>query len=205
LDIANLCCASTLHALYLHLTGTIYPDQYHRQNVENCVYNGINARLRREKKDESVYESLNRWVSELDKYQEMISVNISHLPDKIKGKKLLQRELKINLATRDIEQLRRQGKDFVVAQLNKPRIIRDNYGRRYRIESGTRIEGKIQVSYNLDYVEKDSMILQFTDININNSLKVRGVEIPIDEQDQILVAFNESEYMQRRLFGGFGF
>ncbi|MFW9856756.1 MAG: glutamate-cysteine ligase family protein [Candidatus Thorarchaeota archaeon] len=202
-DIANLCCVSALHAVHLHAQGRINPDPYHRQNIEQAIVYGTNAEFARgDGKRETVQASVKQWVDSLDPYSNILQIqlnrNLAHVDRK-------QGDLKVEYKTQSFEQLRQQGKVFVVAQLRHSRTITDRRGRRYGISQGTQIQGRLAADYALTYTENDLLVSGFKSIMITNVLVVRGLEIPLESNDRILVALDESEYMSRRLFGGFGF
>jgi gamma-glutamyl:cysteine ligase YbdK (ATP-grasp superfamily) len=203
LDFAYLCCASALHAIHLLITGEIAHDPFHKENVERAILNGTNSFFIRDKsREESMTESINRWVRETNKYYEVLGVRLHSLP-KIREHK--QEELSIDYTTRKIEQLRQQGKIFAVVQLNKSRTITDKRGRRYGISRGTQVQGTLSTDYNLTYLEKNNIVTNFQGIKIINTLDVQGLRIPLDVNDRIIAALSRSEYLNRRLFGGFGF
>ncbi|MFX0125286.1 MAG: glutamate-cysteine ligase family protein [Candidatus Hodarchaeota archaeon] len=202
LDFAYLCCASALHAIHQLKTGEITHDPFHRENVERAIINGTNSFFIRDKsQEESMTESITRWVRETNKYYEVLGVKLHSLPKIAKHK---QEELTIDYTTRKIEQLRQQGKIFAVVQLNKSRTITDKRGRRYGISRGTQVQGTLSTNYNLTYEEKNDIITSFQGIKIINTLDVQGLKIPLDANDQIIAALSRSEYLNRRLFGGFG-
>ncbi len=204
LDLAYLCCVSALHAIYLHNTGDITPDLNHRTNVERAVYNGMKAYLIRNKsEEESIEKSVTRWVSETEKYQEMLGVKIQSLPKRISDYD--QAELEADFKTKKIEELRQQGKIYAVVQLNKSRTITDKRGRKYGISRGTQVQGILSVDYELTYQEKDGIVTNFDGIRIINTLDVQGIKIPLVNRDRILTALSRSDHLSRSLFGGFGF
>lgn len=204
LDFAYLCCASALHAIYLLKTGEIIHDPYHKENVERAILNGTNAFFIRDKsREESMKESITRWISDTKKYFEVLGVKLHSLP-KIKSEHK-QEELNIEYTTRKIEQLRQQGKIFAVVQLNKSRTITDKRGRRYGLSRGTQVQGTLSTDYNLTYLEENNLVTNFQGIKIINTLDVQGLKIPLDVNDRIIAALSRSESLNRRLFGGFGF
>ncbi|MFX1505938.1 MAG: glutamate-cysteine ligase family protein [Promethearchaeota archaeon] len=205
LDIVYLCCASALHAIYLYTTGEIILDSHHTANVERAVYNGANARFIRDtsKVEESLQESVTRWVNDTKKYQEMLGTKIQKLPTIRTGYR--QGELEVEVATREIEELRQQGRVYAVVQLNKSRTITGPGGRKYGISRGTQVQGKLSVDFQLTYQEEENIVTNFQGIKISNTLDVQGIRIPLDKKDRILVALSRSDYLSRSLFGGFGF
>ncbi|MFX0211015.1 MAG: glutamate-cysteine ligase family protein, partial [Candidatus Hodarchaeota archaeon] len=101
LDIVYLCCVSALHAIYLYTTGEIILDPNHTANVERAVFNGLNAHfIRNGSKEESLRESITRWIDDTEKYQEMLGIKIRNLPN-IKTD-FRQGELEVDFATRKI-------------------------------------------------------------------------------------------------------
>ncbi|MFX0206064.1 MAG: glutamate-cysteine ligase family protein [Candidatus Hodarchaeota archaeon] len=203
LDLVYLCCVSALHAIYIYTTGEITLDHNHRTNVEQAVFNGVNARFTRNGREESLQESVSRWVNETEKYQDILGIKIRKLPT-IKTD-FRQGELEVEFTTRNIEELRQQGKVFAVVQLNKSRTITDQRGRKYGISGGTQVQGMLAVDYKLTYQEKENIVTDFQGIKITNTLDVQGIKIPLDNKDRILVALSRSDYLSRSLFGGFGF
>jgi gamma-glutamyl:cysteine ligase YbdK (ATP-grasp superfamily) len=204
LDLVYLCCVSALHAIYLYTTGEIIPDPHHTANVERAVFNGINSRFIRDRsKEESLQESITRWIKETEKYQEVLGVKIKKLPQ-IKTD-YRQGELDVEFTTREIEELRQQGRIYIVVQLNKSRTITGPRGRKYGVSRGTQVQGKLSVDYKLTYQEEENIVTNFQGIKITNILDVQGIKIPLDSKDRILVALSRSDYLSRSLFGGFGF
>ena len=204
LDLAYLCCVSALYAIYLHKTGEITLDPNHRTNVERAVYNGTDARLIRNKsKDESIEESVARWINETEKYQEILGIKISTLPRS--KTEFYQDELQVEFKTRKIEELRQQGKVYAVVQLNKSRTITDQRGRKYGVSRGTQVQGILSVDYKLSFQEKNGIVTNFQGIRITNTLDIQGIKIPLVAKDRILVALSRSEYLSRSLLSGFGF
>ncbi|MFX0124324.1 MAG: glutamate-cysteine ligase family protein, partial [Candidatus Hodarchaeota archaeon] len=130
LDLAYLCCVSALHAIYLFTTGNITPDPNHTANVERAVFNGVNAHFIRDgSQEESLQENVTRWVNETKKYQETLGIEIKKLPE-IKTR-FQQGELEVEFRTREIEELRQQGKVYCTVQLNKSRTVIGPRGRKY--------------------------------------------------------------------------
>ncbi|MBD3256595.1 MAG: hypothetical protein GF383_15995 [Candidatus Lokiarchaeota archaeon] len=206
LDIAYLCCASGLHAIYLHKTGQIKIDNYHKTNLENAIANGMKARLKREDGfEESVQESVKRWIEEIQKYQEYLGIKIKNLTEKKFQLEPLQKELNIEYQTRKIEKLRQQGKNRAIVELKEPRIVTDNNGNRYKVEGGSRIRGVLSTNYNLDYDEADGIVTNFKSIKIVNTLDVQNISIPLKPGDRVVNVLTETESLIDRLFGGFGF
>ncbi|MHA1966265.1 MAG: hypothetical protein ACW964_00560 [Candidatus Hodarchaeales archaeon] len=204
LDLAYLCCASALHALKLQLTGEITPDSYHKRNVENAVFNGIKAKfIKHKNKDITLLNSLSNWTGDIKEYLEMLNIKFTYLPDL--PEKKTQEKFNINIKTPTIEKLRQQRKVFAVVKLDKSRIITDKRGRRYSIPRGTKIEGRLSTRYKLTYEEKNDLVTTYLSIDLVNTIVLRGISIPLDERDRVIVAIDETEYMSRRLFGGFGF
>ena len=204
LDLVYLCCVSALHAIYLYKTGEIIPDPNHKMNVERAIYNGMNTLLLRGKSDEeSVQESVTRWINETLRYQEFLGIKIRFLPKR--SQDFYQNELDIEFKTKKIEDLRQQGKIYAVVQLNKSRTITDKRGQKYGISRGTQVQGKLSVEYKLTYSEKNGIVTNFQGIKIINTLDVQGIKVPLDRKDRILVAISKSEYLSRSLFGGIRF
>ena len=204
LDIVYLCCVSALHAIYLYTTGEIIPDPNHTANVERAVFNGVNAHfIRNGSREESLRESITRWINNTEKYQEMLGIKIRNLPNiKIDFR---QGELEVEFATRKIEELRQQGRVYAVVQLNKSRTITGPRGRKYGISRGTQVQGKLSADFRLAYQEKDNIVTSFQGITVTNTLDVQGLRIPLDNNDRILDALSRSDYLSRSLFGGFRF
>lgn len=206
LDLAYLFCASALHAIYLDKSGYLKTDEYHQENSENAIRNGRNATLRRSKNEkESLEESLTRWMQETKKYQEYIGQNILNLPEEKIKRKPLQRGMKVDFQTKQIEQLRQQGRNFAKIRLNKSRIVSDDRGNRYKVSGGNTINGTISSDYSLDYEQKDKIITHYTKVKVVNTLEVQGLKIPLREDDEIVSTMSQTDYLTRRLFGGLGF
>jgi hypothetical protein len=203
LDLANLCCVSALHAIHLYAQGGFKLDPHHRKNTEQAILYGTKAEFSRDDGErETLPASVKRWVDELRPYADILQIQLNPNIAQFDRK---QSELNIEYKTQSFEQLRQQGKIFVVAQLQRSRTITDRRGRRYGINRGTRIQGRLASDYSLTYTEDDLLVSGFKSILITNTLVVRGLQIPLEPKDRILVALDESEYMSRRLFGGFGF
>ncbi|TXT58090.1 MAG: putative metal-dependent hydrolase of the TIM-barrel fold [Promethearchaeota archaeon] len=206
LDLAYLCCASALHAVYLDKSGYLKTDSYHQENAENAVRNGRKAGLRRaENKKESLEESLTRWMEETKKYQDYLGLEIKNLPKEKLQKAPLQRGLKVNFQTKQLEQLRQQGRNYAKIRLNKSRIVSDERGNRYKVSGGNSINGTISADYSLDYEEQNKIITHYTNVKIVNTLEVQGLQIPLREDDEIISTMSQRDYLTRRLFGPFGF
>jgi len=205
INLAYLCCASALHAKHLQLTGEIYPDQHHKDNIEEAVYNGFRAKFIRDNRKVSVYDSLKKWVNETKEYQELLGIGLQHYPDRIKRRRPLQDEIKVDLGTPSIEKLRQNGKVYVIVQLSDARTVQDENGRQRRVDGGAKIEGKLTVDYDLSYDEHENLVTNFRDIQVRNVLQVKGITVPLKDDDRILRAYDRSELMASRLFGGFGF
>jgi gamma-glutamyl:cysteine ligase YbdK (ATP-grasp superfamily) len=204
LDIAYLCCVSALEAVNLIKNGKIIPDPHHKTNVERAVVNGLKAVLVRNKSDEkSIQESVSEWMSRTEKYQELLGIKIHSLLAKKSG--FDQGEFNVEFNTKSIDELRQQRKIYVVVQLNRSRTIVDQRGRKYGISRGTQVQGVLSVDYTLSYEEKENIVTNFLGIKVINTLDVQGLKIPLKKSDKIIVALSRSEYLSRRLFGGFGF
>ncbi|MFX1251353.1 MAG: glutamate-cysteine ligase family protein [Promethearchaeota archaeon] len=203
-DIAYLCCASALHAVYLSRTGEITNDPYHGENIKRALLYGTKAQLIRNDKEVPLLKSVTEWVEETKKYQDMLGVQFLTSLTKT-GTEPSQDNLKISVETPSIEQLRQQGKIYVVVQFNKSRQISDKRGRKYQIPQGSRVEGRLSARYNLKYKEQNGLVTEFGGIKIVNSLDVSGLNIRLTKNEQIRVALSQSEYMSRRLFGSLGF
>ncbi len=204
LDIAYLCCASALHAVYLSRTGKITNDPYHGENIKRTLLYGTRTKLIRDDKEVPLLESVSRWVEETKKYQEMLGVQFLTSLTRT-GTKPSQEDLEVSVETPSIEQLRQQGKIYAVVQFNKSRQISDKRGRKYQIPQGSQVEGRLSARYNLRYKEQNGLVTEFEGIKIVNTLDVSGLNIRLTKNEQIRVALSQSEYMSRRLFGSLGF
>ncbi|MFW9906156.1 MAG: hypothetical protein ACFFFH_17685, partial [Candidatus Thorarchaeota archaeon] len=135
--------------------------------------------------------------------QEMLGIKIRNLPNIRTDYR--QGELEVSFTTREIEELRQQGRVYTVVQLNKSRTITGPRGRKYGISRGTQVQGKLSADFRLTYQEKDNIVTNFQGITVTNTLDVQGLRIPLDNNDRILGALSRSDYLSRSLFGGFGF
>ncbi|MHA2305915.1 MAG: hypothetical protein ACXACU_11030, partial [Candidatus Hodarchaeales archaeon] len=170
----------------------------------NAVFNGIKAKfIKHKNKDITLLNSLSNWTGDIKEYLEMLNIKFTYLPDL--PEKKTQEKFNINIKTPTIEKLRQQRKVFAVVKLDKSRIITDKRGRRYSIPRGTKIEGRLSTRYKLTYEEKNDLVTTYLSIDLVNTIVLRGISIPLDERDRVIVAIDETEYMSRRLFGGFGF
>ena len=204
LDIAYLCCISTLHAINLQSTGEIIQDPYHAINVENAIANGSESIFQRKSGiKESLKTSLSRWIEETHEFQDYLGISIKNLPDKKFQMEISQKELDIDYETRKIEKLRQQGKTYVIMELVDSRIVRDQRGQRYKINPGTQVRGTLEAKYNFSYDEVDGMAINFNKIRVVNNLVVQNLRIPLRESDHILKVQSESESLIDRLFGDF--
>lgn len=204
LDLAYLCCVSSLHAIYLQSIGEITRDRYHKVNSENAIANGYNTVLLRDNGiQEALEKSVSRWIEETSKYQKYLGINIANLPIRKFQTELGQKPLLIEYQSRKIEKLRQQGRNYAVMELKNPRIVTDNKGNQYKIKGGAQIRGEITASYNLSYTEKNGIVTNFKNIRVVNYLVVQNLQIPLQEGDHVLTVKSESESLIDRLFGGF--
>ncbi|MFX1344754.1 MAG: hypothetical protein ACFFAI_06580 [Promethearchaeota archaeon] len=204
LDIANLCCASTLHAIKLQRTGEILQDPYHKINIENAIANGTKAILQRPNGiKQSLEDSVSIWIKEIEKYQNYLGVKIKNLPTRKLQTDVSQKELEIEYQSRKIEKLRQQGRTYVMIELVDPRIVTDRKGNRYKIASGTQVRGTLEAKYNFTYNDINGMVTNFTGIKVINNLVVQNLKIPLKENDHVLRVQSESESLLDRLFGDF--
>jgi gamma-glutamyl:cysteine ligase YbdK (ATP-grasp superfamily) len=202
LDMAYLCCISSLHAMYLQATGKILQDPYHTDNLENAIANGIESSFKRRNGiTESIETSISRWIEETKIYQNYLGIKIKNLPDKKLRIDQSQKELNIEYQSRKIEKMRQQGKTYVVMELVDPRIVTDRRGNRYKITSGTQVRGTLEAKYNFTYDDIDGMVTNFKDIRVVNNLVVQNLKIPLRENDRVLRGQSESQSLLDRLFG----
>jgi len=202
LDIAYLCCLSSLHAIYLNSYGEITKDPYHDENVEIAIGSGFNSEFKRSNgSKESLETTLSRWVEETSKYQDYLKVIIKNLPTKKLQGEQIQKNLDIDYNTRKIEKLRQQGRVQATIQLSDPRIVKDQNGRKYRIERNTQIRGTISAGYEFSYDERDGLVSKFKGIKVINYLTVQNISIPLKASDRIVKVQSESESLIDRLFG----
>ncbi|MFX0008274.1 MAG: hypothetical protein ACFFAV_16310 [Candidatus Hermodarchaeota archaeon] len=202
LDIAYLCCVSTLHAIELQATGEIQKDPYHTVNVENAIANGFNAVFRRSIGETELLEtSLFRWIKETEKYQDYLNIQIENLLKKEKQTNQTQKELTIEYQSRKIEKMRQQGKKYVFMELLEPRIVSDRRGNRYKITAGTQVRGTLEAKYNFSYDDMNGMVTNFNGIRVVNNLVVQNLKIPLRETDRVLRSQSESQSLIDRLFG----
>ena len=202
LDIAYLCCVSTLHAIELQATGEIQKDPYHTVNVENAIANGFNAAFRRTSGERELLEtSLSRWINETEKYQDYLNIQIKNLLEKKKQINQTQKELTIEYQSRKIEKMRQQGKTYVIMELMEPRIVSDRRGNRYKITAGTQVRGTLEAKYNFSYDDLNGMVTNFNGIRVVNNLVVQNLKIPLRETDRVLRSQSESQSLIDRLFG----
>lgn len=204
LDLAYLCCVSALHAVYLHSTGEIIQDSYHKMNVENAIANGFKSIFQRNNGiKQSLETSVSRWIEETMKYQDYLGISIKNLPSKKFQTELLQKNLDIEYQTRKIEKLRQQGRNQAIIELVEPRIVIDRTGNKYKISSGAQIRGTLSTKYNFTYDEIDGLVTNFKGIKVVNNLIVQNLKIPLNENDRVLRVQSESESLVDRLFGDF--
>ncbi|MHA1724332.1 MAG: hypothetical protein ACTSXH_05760 [Promethearchaeota archaeon] len=207
LDMTYLCCISGLHAVYLNSIGTITRDPFHDVNLNNAIAHGHKLKLKRPNGiEESLEDSLIRWLEETFKYQSYLGIEIKNLPS-IKLKKAPpQKDLSVKYRTRKIEKFRQQGKTQALVELVEPRTVQDQRGNQYKVRRNTRIEGILMVRYELKYKEdQEGLVTTFTNISIVNYLNVQGIYIPLNKNDRILKVYTETESLLDRLFGNFGF
>jgi gamma-glutamyl:cysteine ligase YbdK (ATP-grasp superfamily) len=206
LDLAYLCCASALHAVYLNSIGEIFQDPYHNLNVENAIANGFDSTFkRRNGTEESLNTTLTRWVEETEKYQEYLGIKIKNLPLPKLQTESIQKKLDIEYQTRKIEKLRQQGRVQASIQFGKTRTVPDRDGRMYKIELGAQTRGKLSAKYEFSYDEKDGLVTNYNGIKVVNNLIVQNLRIPLMENDRVLKVQSESESLIDRLFGDFFF
>lgn len=206
LDLAYLCCASSLHAVYLQSIGEITQDPYHKMNVENAIAMGNDLSLRRKNRpDESLEESISKWIQETAKYQDFLRVKVINLPSKKIQEKSLQKELNIEYETRRFEKIRQQGRNYATVELRDSRIVTDRSGTQYKVQGGARIRGVISANYKLSYDETNGLVTNFKGINVTNTLDVQNLSIPLRENDRVVTVSTETESLLDRLFGDFGF
>ena len=204
LDMAYLCCASALHAIYLDKTGEIKPDPYHKENMENAIANGHTARFRTDTRNEvPLEESLRSWLNDISKYEEYLGVNIKNLPEDKLQRPPVQKQLEVDYKTRKIEKIRQQGNEYAIAVLNSNRIVTDDRGEKYKVAADRKIQGKLSTQYKFNYEEKDGIVQSFNEITVINILEVQGLSIPLEPGDKILRVRTRSEDIIDRLLGGF--
>lgn len=204
LDLAYLCCASALHAVFLHLSGEITQDAFHKFNTENAIANGYKTILQRNNGiREPLEKSVSRWVKETSKYLNYLGLSIFNLPTKKLQTELLQKPLDIEYQSRKLEKLRQQGRTYAVMELRNPRIVTDRNGRQYKIKAGAQIRGRIIAGHKFSYNEKDGMVTNFKVIKVVNYLDVQNLMIPLAENDRVLRVQSESESLIDRLVRGF--
>ena len=204
LDIAYLSCVSALHAIHLQSSGEISEDPYHKINLENAIANGTKTIFKRPNgATESLETSLLRWIKETNIYQDYLGIKIKNLPEKKLQANQSQKELNIEYQTRKIEKLRQQGKNYVVIEVGEPRIVSDRRGNRYKITSGTQVQGTLEAGYDFSYEEIDGIVTNFKEIRVVNNLVVQNLKIPLMENDRVLRGQSESESLIDRLFGDF--
>ncbi len=203
IDIAYLCSASALHAIHLEQIGTIKEDPYHKNNMENAIANGRDAKLRRNNGTMSLQESLADWINDISKYLDYLGLSIKHLPEEKFQRPRLQRGLNVSYNTRKIEKIRQQGNVYAIVVLKNSRIISDNRGDKYKVAGGRELQGKLSAKYELSYKEEDGIVQAFDDINVINTLKVQGLSIPLEEGDKVARVRTRSEDLIDRLLGGF--
>jgi gamma-glutamyl:cysteine ligase YbdK (ATP-grasp superfamily) len=206
LDISYLCCLSAMDAIYLHLSGKINKDPFHDANVEKAIANGKNSTFKRGNgSNESLEQSLNRWIDDIEMYQDYLGIKIKNLPNPKLQQESVQNELNIKYGTRKIEKLRQQGRNHALVQLNDSRVVSDRSGTTYQIKPGARVRGVISVDYNLSYNKLNGLVTNFNDIRIVNNLEVEGLKIPLNNNDRVINVSTPSESIFDRLFGNFGF
>ncbi len=205
LDITHLCCASSLHAIYLNAIGEIEKDPYHEINLNNAIALGHDLKLKRREGEETLEKSVTRWIEEISPYLKYLNLQIKNLPIPKLKTEIKQKELNINYRTRKIEKLRQQGRNYALVELKDSRTISDQSGNRYKVRGNSQIEGSLSAKYELAYEEKEGLVTKFNDISIVNLLNVQNISIPLNENDRVLRVHTENENLLDRLFGNFGF
>ncbi len=207
LDIAYLCCISGLHAIYLSSTGIIKRDPFHDVNLNNAIAHGHHLKLKRPKGiEETLEDSLIRWLEDTFKYQSYLGIEIKNLPSIKLQKEYLQKDLSVKFQTRKIEKFRQQGRTQALIELVEPRTVQDQRGNQYRVQRNTRIEGTLTARYQLKYQEnQEGLVTNFTNISVVNYLNVQGIYIPLKKNDRVIKVYTETESLLDRLFGNFGF
>ena len=205
IDLVFLCCASALHALALDRQNQLNIDSHHDINLKSVLEQGKNALLKRNNKKITVEESLSDWFEKIKHFQEVLGIKMNIHPIEKLNQEPLQKELKIKYNTRNIENLRRQGKKYAIVQLNSSRIVKDKSGRTYKVNSGAQLNGTLSVDYNLSFNERDGIVTNFNSINIINVLNLQDLKIPLKKEDHVLSAMTETEYLTRSFLGNFLF
>ncbi|MEJ2278191.1 MAG: glutamate-cysteine ligase family protein [Candidatus Lokiarchaeota archaeon] len=203
LDLAYLCCCSSLHAIYLDKIGKFELGNFHDRNVHNAVKDGNQAFFYRNGQEETAKYYVTKWIQEAKKYEDYLDIKIQNLLDKKLNAKPIQGDLSVEFQTKELERRRQEGKNFAVIRLGNSRIVQDQEGTKYKVSGGAQIQGILSVDYKLTYEEKDGMVIKFNGINVTNSLDVQGLKIPLQNGDEMLRLISRSEYLTNRLFGGF--
>ncbi len=207
LNIAHLCCASGLHAVALGKgqEEELEVDQYHKKNLKIAMRDGRNSVFQRANgKEQPLKDSLQTWIENVKVYQKPLEVSFEGLMDTMKSRKI-QEDISIDYQTKNFEKLRQEGKTLVVVRFKEKRIVSDSRGNKYKVPKGAKIDGTLSSDYQLNFEEENGVVHQFKSIKIVNTLKVKGLQIPLKGGDKILNSMSRSDYMSRRLFGGFPF
>lgn len=206
LEIAYLCCASSLHAVALHGAGEILQDPYHGSNVERAIQHGNRARfLRDQHQTESVADSVQRWVEDTRPYCDYLDVVLERLPAEMVSRGPTQRDLEVKGDVDQLRRLRQRGKLLAVVRLQEPRVVSDRRGRKYKVPRNSQVHGRLTADFKLEMREEDHVVTEFESIQAEAVLEVQGLRIPLRAHDKVLKVMDESEYMVERLFGRTGF
>lgn len=204
LNLAYLVGAAAIRSVHLLRSGKdIKLDPYHTENMQRAVYHGMKSTLIRNKHEITAISSLKSWINTLKPYLDIIGVKFEELYFQKKEKQLEPEKLSIAYKTKKIEQVRskKKGKTYAVVQFGRGIDVVDRYQRRYRINKGSKIQGILTASYELDYDKDQTFINHIKGLRVTNYLEVQGMKIPLTRTEKVMSVMSERDQMNQRLFG----
>ena len=200
LDLCYLCCALALEAIGLAnrmKEYTFSPDPNRAANLEAAIRHGVNARFFvGQGSEQAASEVIRDLFQRLTPMMTQLGVHPGKIAD---GQStVIQDELRVQTRVPEFAALLRRGKKFIAVKIGQTRTVGDRRGRRYKVENGSELFGRLTTSHSLDFDNKDTFVSEIRGIETNVALDIRGVYIPLLEGDRILRAMSEEEYMLSR-------
>ncbi len=203
LDQARICSALAVQALIPKKQESIHDDPYHDHNRQTAIKEGMHGQFIRNKKAISTATCIKNLLDELKPVFDALDTQLESPIREAKSVITQASDPAIQFITPELDKFFRQKKQYITVRLASNRTGIDmNSDRRYNVQKGTKIQGKLSRWSRFNFDEHDGLVSSMKSFVLTNVVTVQNVILPLEKDDRIEQAMTQQEYMLQRFLGG---
>ncbi|MFX1514211.1 MAG: hypothetical protein ACFFCQ_16660 [Promethearchaeota archaeon] len=203
LDQSRICCALATQALIPKKRENLRDDPYHDHNRQSVIKEGMQGQLIRDKKAVPTAKCVKNLLTDLAPYFDAFNIKLESPIREAKPVVSQVTEPIIQFITPELDRFWQQKKHYITVQLVSNRTGIDmNSDRRYNVQKGSRIQGKLSRWPQFKFEEQEGLISSMKSFVMTNVVTVQNVILPLEKGDNIKQAMTQQEYMLQRFLGG---